>query len=581
MQEKCQNYLHYSAFICTFDCEKIHYVMEKTVKVKCLNNGEELDVPIGSQLEDVFAQSGLQMKYGPTSARVNNKVEGMHYRVYRPKTVEFLDITSASGNRAYIRTLFFIFCKAVSDLGFDPANVSIDIPVSNGYYVNMQLPRPITLEDVGNIRQRMQQIIDATIPIHRHEADTEEVISMFQQMGELSKVKLFRSTGRMNTIYYDIDGYTDYYYGSLLTNTSQIYLFGLEKYRDGMLLRIPSTQHPTELDEMTHQDKMFAIFREHHQWQDIIGIRTVGDLNEAVKRGDTSLLIQVSEALQEKKIAEIAEEIARRSSSLRLVLIAGPSSSGKTTTCKRLSVQLLVNGIRPVGISLDDYFVDRQYTPRDEKGDFDYEHLHALNLTLLNEHINALLNGEEVELPKYDFHTGKSKSSGKKLRLKKDEVLVMEGIHALNPELTAHIPQQQKYRIYASALTTILLDNHNYIPTTDNRLLRRIVRDHKYRGVCAQETIRRWASVRKGENRWIFPYQENADAMFNTAMLFELAVLREQALPLLEEVPEQCHEYAEAYRLRKFLRYFAPIPNREIPPTSLLREFLGGSSFKY
>ena len=385
----------------------------------------------------------------------------------------------------------------------------------------------------------------------------------------------------MNTIYYDIDGYTDYYYGSLLTNTSQIYLFGLEKYRDGMLLRIPSTQHPTELDEMTHQDKMFAIFREHHQWQDIIGIRTVGDLNEAVKRGDTSLLIQVSEALQEKKIAEIAEEIARRSSSLRLVLIAGPSSSGKTTTCKRLSVQLLVNGIRPVGISLDDYFVDRQYTPRDEKGDFDYEHLHALNLPLLNEHINALLNGEEVELPKYDFHTGKSKSSGKKLRLKKDEVLVMEGIHALNPELTAHIPQQQKYRIYASALTTILLDNHNYIPTTDNRLLRRIVRDHKYRGVCAQETIRRWASVRKGENRWIFPYQENADAMFNTAMLFELAVLREQALPLLEEVPEQCHEYAEAYRLRKFLRYFAPIPNREIPPTSLLREFLGGSSFKY
>ena len=287
MQEKCQNYLHYSAFICTFDCEKIHYVMEKTVKVKCLNNGEELDVPIGSQLEDVFAQSGLQMKYGPTSARVNNKVEGMHYRVYRPKTVEFLDITSASGNRAYIRTLFFIFCKAVSDLGFDPANVSIDIPVSNGYYVNMQLPRPITLEDVGNIRQRMQQIIDAAIPIHRHEADTEEVISMFQQMGELSKVKLFRSTGRMNTIYYDIDGYTDYYYGSLLTNTSQIYLFGLEKYRDGMLLRIPSTQHPTELDEMTHQDKMFAIFREHHQWQDIIGIRTVGDLNEAVKRGDT------------------------------------------------------------------------------------------------------------------------------------------------------------------------------------------------------------------------------------------------------------------------------------------------------
>ena len=556
--------------------------MEKKVKVKCLNNGQELEVCVGTKLEEVYAMTGLQMKYGPTSARVNNKMEGMHYRVYRPKIIEFIDITSSSGNRVYTRTLFFIFCKAVKDLGFNPANVWIDIPVSNGYYVDMKLPRPVTLEDVGNIRKRMQQIIDAAIPIHRYESSTDEVIRMFEEAGDLSKVKLIKSSGRLNTLFYDIDGYKDFYYGTLLTNTSQIYLFGLEKYQDGMLLRVPSMEHPSELGEMTHQDKMFTIFREHHQWQDIIRMRTIGDLNEAVRQGYSSRLIQVSEALQEKKIAQIAEEIARRShNGMRVVLIAGPSSSGKTTTCKRLSVQLVVNGILPVGISLDDYFVDREHTPRDEKGDFDYEHLHALNLPLLNEHINALLNGEEIQLPKYDFHTGESKLSGRKLRLHPGEVLVMEGIHALNPELTAQIPQQQIFRIYASALTTILLDNHNYIPTTDNRLLRRIVRDHKYRGVSAQETIRRWASVRKGENRWIFPYQENADAMFNTAMLFELAVLREQALPLLEDVPEHCEEYTEAYRLRKFLRYIKPVPNDEIPPNSLLREFVGGSSFKY
>ena len=556
--------------------------MEKKVKVKCLNNGQELEVCVGTKLEEVYAMTGLQMKYGPTSARVNNKMEGMHYRVYRPKIIEFIDITSSSGNRVYTRTLFFIFCKAVKDLGFNPANVWIDIPVSNGYYVDMKLPRPVTLEDVGNIRKRMQQIIDTAIPIHRYESSTDEVIRMFEEAGDLSKVKLIKSSGRLNTLFYDIDGYKDFYYGTLLTNTSQIYLFGLEKYQDGMLLRVPSMEHPSELGEMTHQDKMFTIFREHHQWQDIIRMRTIGDLNEAVRQGYSSRLIQVSEALQEKKIAQIAEEIARRShNGMRVVLIAGPSSSGKTTTCKRLSVQLVVNGILPVGISLDDYFVDREHTPRDEKGDFDYEHLHALNLPLLNEHINALLNGEEIQLPKYDFHTGESKLSGRKLRLHPGEVLVMEGIHALNPELTAQIPQQQIFRIYASALTTILLDNHNYIPTTDNRLLRRIVRDHKYRGVSAQETIRRWASVRKGENRWIFPYQENADAMFNTAMLFELAVLREQALPLLEDVPEHCEEYTEAYRLRKFLRYIKPVPNDEIPPNSLLREFVGGSSFKY
>ncbi len=539
--------------------------MEKLVKIHIVNNDKDVEVPVGSTIEDVYALSGVEIEHGPISAHVNNKVEGMHYRLYKQKQVEFLDICSSSGSRAYTRSLFFVLCKAVHDL-FTPCKVSIDIPVSNGYFVNLSIGRPITLDDVGAIRRRMQEIIDAALPIHRYETTTEEAIRMFDILHNRSKVKLLKSTGRLYTTYYEIDGYIDYYYGALLTNTKQLYLFGLEKYFDGLLLRLPSREHPNELGEMLHQDKMFGIFKEHHQWQDILGLRTIGDLNETIMNGHSSELIQISEALQEKKIANIADEIAQRKG-VKLVLIAGPSSSGKTTTCKRLSVQLAVNGIHPVGISLDDYFLDREQTPKDDKGDYDFEHLHALNLPLLNEQLSALFRGEEVELPRYNFQKGKSEWSGKKLQLKGNEVLVVEGIHALNPELTSEIPND--------------LDNHNYIPTTDNRLLRRIIRDYKYRGVSAQESIRRWPSVRAGENKWIFPFQENADAMFNTAMLFELAVIKSQAEPLLEQVPENSKEHAEAYRLLKFLRYIRPIPETQIPPTSLLREFLGGSSFNY
>ena len=553
--------------------------MEQTISIHVRNIDKTIEVPMGSTLEEIYEMTGMKMAYGPVSAHVNNKVEGMHYRAYKQKEVEFLDVTSSSGSRAYTRTLFFVLCKAAHDL-FKPCKVAIDIPVSNGYYVNLQIGRPVTLDDAGAIRRRMQEIIDAALPIHRHETTTEEAIALFDSLHNRSKVKLMKSTGTLFTTYYDIDGYVDYYYGSLLTNTKQIYLFGLEKYYDGLLLRIPSKEHPSELGEITNQDKMFGIFKEHHQWQDILGLRTIGDLNEVIGKGYAPQLIQVSEALQEKKIGKIADEIAQRKG-IKLVLIAGPSSSGKTTTCKRLSVQLAVNGIKPIGISLDDYFLDRDKTPLDEKGDYDFEHLHALNLPLFNEQLNALFKGEEVELPRYDFPTGKSLMSGKKLKLHDDNILVVEGIHALNPELTAQIPNEQIFRVYASALTTILLDNHNYIPTTDNRLLRRIIRDHKYRGVSAKDTIHRWPSVRAGENKWIFPYQENADAMFNTAMLFELAVIKSQAEPLLEQVPENCEEHAEAYRLLKFLHYIKPIPDTQIPPTSLLREFLGGSSFEY
>ena len=549
------------------------------IQIRCKNNKKTQKVEIGSTLFDVFSAFDLKMTHGPVSARVNNKVEGMHYRVYNSKDVEFLDMTSSSGSRAYTRTLFFVLCKAVQDI-YPATDVVIDIPVSNGFYVDIRLGRPVVDEDVNIIRRRMQEIIDARMPIRRFTVPTEEAVALFQEKGDVEKVKLLKTSGSIYTTYYKIGDYVDYYYGTLLTNTSQLYLFGLEKYYDGMLLRIPSLKNPDVLGEMTRQDKMFEIFKEHHRWQSILGIRTVGDFNQAIDANHSTDIINISEALQEKKIAKIAEEIASRKG-VKLVLLAGPSSSGKTTSCKRLSIQLAVNGLKPLQISLDDYFVDREKTPKDASGEYDYESIYALDLDLINEQFNALFRGEEVELPKYDFQSGKSKKSGNRLKMNDNNVLVVEGIHALNPELTAHIPQEQIFRVYASALTTILLDNHNYIPTTDNRLLRRIIRDYKYRGVSAQETIHRWPSVRAGENKWIFPFQENADAMLNTAMLYELAVIKMQAEPLLQQVPENCEEYAEAYRLLKFLKYFKGIPYNNLPPTSLLREFLGGSSFHY
>lgn len=553
--------------------------MKQVIQIRCKNNKKSQKVEIGSTLFDIFSAFDLKMTHGPVSARVNNKVEGMHYRVYNSKDVEFLDMTSSSGSRAYTRTLFFVLCKAVQDI-YPATDVVIDIPVSNGFYVDIRLGRPVVDEDVNIIRRRMQEIIDARMPIRRFTVPTEEAVALFQEKGDVEKVKLLKTSGSIYTTYYKIGDYVDYYYGTLLTNTSQLYLFGLEKYYDGMLLRIPSLKNPDVLGEMTRQDKMFEIFKEHHRWQSILGIRTIGDFNQAIDANHSTDIINISEALQEKKIAKIAEEIASRKG-VKLVLLAGPSSSGKTTSCKRLSIQLAVNGLKPLQISLDDYFVDREKTPKDASGEYDYESIYALDLDLINEQFNALFRGEEVELPKYDFQSGKSKKSGNKLKMNDNNVLVVEGIHALNPELTAHIPQEQIFRVYASALTTILLDNHNYIPTTDNRLLRRIIRDYKYRGVSAQETIHRWPSVRAGENKWIFPFQENADAMLNTAMLYELAVIKMQAEPLLQQVPENCEEYAEAYRLLKFLKYFKGIPYNNLPPTSLLREFLGGSSFHY
>ena len=549
------------------------------IQIRCKNNKKTLQIPIGSTLSDIFNSSGLKMQHGPVSAKVNNKVKGMSHRIYMNRDVEFLDMTSSSAVRAYTRTLFFVLCKSVHDI-FPEGEVVIDIPVSNGYYCDLRIGRPVTEADVEAVKRRMQQLIDAALPLKGYNAPTEEVIRLFGERGMTSKVKLLKTKGSLYTIYNEIEGYVDSFYGTLMTNTRELYLFDLVKYYDGLLLRIPSRDDPSKLGELIRQDKMFDIFKEHHRWQSILGISTVGDFNEAVAAGNSTDIINISEALQEKKIAGIADMIAARDG-VRVVLIAGPSSSGKTTFCKRLSIQLLASGLKPRLVSLDDYFVNREDTPLDDKGDYDYESLYALDIPLLNKQFNLLLAGEEVTLPRYDFKTGKSMPDGNTIQLQPNEILLVEGIHALNPELTAQVPAESKFCIYASALTTMLLDTHNYIPTTDNRLLRRIIRDYKYRGCSAQETIHRWPSVRAGENKWIFPYQENADVMFNSAMLFELAVIRTQAEPLLDLVPESAEEYSEAYRLSKFLKYITPLHDRQLPPTSLLREFLGGSSFKY
>lgn len=553
--------------------------MERMLQIRCKNNKKKVDVPLGCNLLDVYRILNLQMPYGPVSAKVNNKVEGLHYRLFNNKDVEFLDVTSASGMRTYTRSLFFLLVKAVEDT-FPGCQLRIAAPIARGYYCKLRMEREVTPEDVALIRERMKQIVAEDIPFHRMQCPTEDAIDLFRQKGMISKVKLLESVGSLYTHYYKLGDSIDYFYGSLLTHTGGLRVFDLIPYHDGCLLRVPSMKDPDKLEEMVNQQKLLDIFDEHHSWQDIVGISTVGDFNRACMDGHATDLINVSEALQEKKIARIADEINSRKG-VRIVLIAGPSSSGKTTFSKRLAIQLMACGLKPYPVSLDDYFVDREKTPLDEHGEYDFESLYALNLELFNTHMKALLAGQEVVLPKYNFQAGKSESSGKVLKLEENMILILEGIHALNPELLPQIDEACKYKIYVSAITTIMLDDHNYIPTTDNRLLRRIVRDFKYRGCSALDTIRRWPSVQAGENKWIFPYQEHADIMFNSALLFELAVIREQAIPLLEQVPENVSEYSEAYRLRKFLRYFVPMPSLQIPPTSLLREFLGGSSFQY
>ncbi len=553
--------------------------MGKTINIRCANTGRIHKVPMGFNLEEVYELLELKMPFGPTSAKVNNKVEGLHFVLFNDKDIEFLDITSPSGHRTYTRSVFFVLYKAAHDL-FPNAMLRIENPVSNGYYCHLDLPGGITLEKVEQLKARMQEIINDDLPFHRLTAHTEDAVKLFREAGLENKAKLLESCGRLYTHYYTLGDVANYFYGSLLVRTSQIYLFDLILYGDGLLIRVPDSKNPSQLRPMRDQPKMFDVFRQQHSWQKILGVTTIGELNAACKAGYANDLINVSEALQEKMISRLADRIAENPN-WKVILIAGPSSSGKTTTSKRLSVQLMACGKRPVPISLDDYFVDREKTPLDENGKYDYESVYAMNIPLFTEQMNALIEGKSVELPRYNFQTGKSEMSGNIVNPTPETIFILEGIHALNPTLTENIPAENKFKIYASALTTILLDNHNYIPTTDNRLLRRIVRDYKYRGCSARDTISRWPSVRAGEEKWIFPFQEEADVMINTAMLFEFGVLREQALPVLEEVPETAPEYSEAIRLRKFLSYLNPISIQALPPTSLLREFLGGSTFRY
>ncbi|MDO4929874.1 MAG: nucleoside kinase [Bacteroidales bacterium] len=553
--------------------------MGKTITIRCKNTGRSHKVPIGFTLEEVYEMLEINLPLGVTSAKVNNKVEGLHFMFFSDKDVEFLDISSPSGMRTYTRSLFFVLYKAVRDL-YPGARLRIDTPVSNGYYCQLEIEGGVTQEVIVALRKRMREIVADDLPFHRHTCPTDEAVARFRADGLEDKARLLEGYGALYTTYYTLDDTADYFYGSLLIKTSQLTLFDLVGYGDGLLLRLPDPKRPGELRPLTEQPKMFDVFREQHRWQHILGVSNVGEFNAACAKGYTNDLINVSEALQEKKFSQLADRIAT-SPDVKVILIAGPSSSGKTTFSKRLSVQLMASGMSPVPISLDDYFVNRADTPRDANGDYDYENVAAMNIPLFNQHMNALLQGEEVELPRYNFQTGMSEKSGNRLRLGSQTLLILEGIHALNPVLTKDIPAKAKFKIYASALTSIMLDDHNYIPTTDNRLLRRIVRDYKYRGYSAEDTIRRWPSVRAGEEKWIFPFQEQADVMINTALLFELAALRAQALPILEQVPENVPEYSEAYRLRKFLHYLKPISTEGLPPTSLLREFLGGSTFKY
>ena len=555
--------------------------MKQMLQICCKNNNIYKEFPIGSSLLDIYYGFNLNFPYQVVSAKVNNRSEGLNFRVYNNKDVEFLDVRDQSGMRTYVRSLCFVLFKAVTEL-FPDGKLFVEHPVSKGYFCNLRIGRPIELEDVTRIKQRMQEIIAENISYHRIECHTAEAVRVFSERGMNDKVKLLETSGSLYTYYYTLGDTIDYYYGNLLPSTGYLKLFDIVKYYDGLLLRIPNKDNPDVLEEVVKQEKMLDVFKEYLNWSYITGLNNAGDFNIACEEGHATDLINVGEALQEKKIAQIADTIFHRGENgnrVKLVLISGPSSSGKTTFSKRLSIQLMTNGLKPFPISLDNYFVDREETPLDENGNYDYESLYALDLELFNQQLQALLRGEEVELPRFNFSLGKKEYKGDKLKIEDNTILILEGIHALNPELTPHIPEEKKFKIYVSALTTISLDDHNWIPTTDNRLLRRIIRDFNYRGYSARETISRWPSVRAGEDKWIFPYQENADVMFNSALIYELAVLKPYVEAQLFGIERECPEYLEAKRLLKFLDYFVGVPTEDIPKNSILREFVGGSCF--
>lgn len=555
------------------------------LQIYCKNNGKSQSFPEGSSLLDIFQGFHLDFPLPVLSAKVNNCSQGLKFRVYQNRDVEFLDITDSSAMRVYIRSLCFVLYKAVCDL-FPGSHLYMEHAISRGYYCNFRKAdgSQASPEDVAMLRTRMQEIIDVDMPFRRSETHTEEAVRIFRERGFEDKVRLLETSESIYTNYYTLGDTVDYYYGALLPSAGYIKVWGLEAYFDGLLLRVPDRNNPSELAPLVEQPKTFEVFTENLKWNDIMGLSNVGDVNHGILKGNASEMIQVAEALQEKKIVKIAEEIEARMHSdnpVRIVLITGPSSSGKTTFCKRLSIQLLTCGIRPMSFSTDDYFVNRVDTPKFPDGSYDFENIAAVDCELMEQNLKGLLAGEEVEVPEYNFTTGMREFNGKKLKLSQNSILIIEGIHALNPRLTYQIPDELKYKIYISALTSVSLDDHNWIPTRDNRLLRRIVRDYNKGAFTARETISLWPSVCAGEDKWIYPYQETADIMFNSALNIEFAVLRNHAEKILSSVPKNCAEYSEAHRLLKFLHYFVPVSDKEIPPTSLLREFVGGSSFKY
>ena len=558
------------------------------LQIRCKNNNKTKSFPEGTSLLDVYHEFAdeLQMPFPVVSAKVNNAPQGLKFRLYQNRDVEFLDARQGSGHRVYVRSLCFVLYKATSDL-FPGSKLFIEHTISRGYYCNFKKKGGESLAegDVERIHQRMEEIIALDMPFRRSEATNEEAIRVFAERGFTDKVKLLETSGQIYSDYYMLGDTVDYYYGPLVPSAGYLKVWDVEPYHDGMLLRVPDWHNPLVLAEKVDMPKTYEMFAEKTRWDIIMRLSNAGDVNKAIMKGHASELIQVSEALQEKKIVQIAEEIDRRfraeENPVRLVLITGPSSSGKTTFCKRLSIQLLACGLRPYSISTDDYFVNRVDTPKLPNGDYDFDNIEAVEYNLLEDHLTRLMKGERVEVPEYNFVTGKREYNGKKVKLSSDSVLIIEGIHALNPLLTQKIDDSKKFKIYISALTSISLDDHNWIPVRDNRLLRRIIRDYNKGAFTAQQTISQWKNVCEAEDKWIFPFQETADAMFNSALNIEFAVLRTHAEIILSSVPKNCPEYSEAHRLLKFIHYFIPVSDKEIPPTSIMREFVGGSSFKY
>ena len=554
--------------------------MNNSIQIYCKNIDRYIDVEGGETLSSLSHRLGDSLGFTPICAHVNNRNRAMSFKLYNPKQVEFLSKSSPSGMRVYIRSLCMMLYRAVETV-CPGTKIRIEHSISNGHYCRL-IGTEVTESLIDRIRTEMRRLADADLPMVRQECLTSDVIKIFKAQGLDDKVSLLETTHELYTTYYSLDGICDSYYGPLAPSTGHLQVFDICPYKEGFLLLGFDSADPDSVPLPISQEKMYSAFTDYLAFDRIIGVSNVGGLNKVVEDRKAAQLIYLAEALHEKAISRISDEITRRyrAGGARVVLIAGPSS-GKTTTTKRLGVQLMTNLLKPQLISLDNYFVNREFTPRDETGDYDYESLYALDLEQFNADLNAIIRGEEVELPYYNFELGCRQYRGDRIKLEEGSLLLIEGIHGLNPELTAHIAEDMKFRIYVSALTTVSIDDHNWIPSTDNRLLRRIIRDAKYRGTTPEETIRRWASVRRGEEKWIFPYQENADAMFNSSLLFELGVMKDYGEELLRRVPGDVAEYAEAYRLRKFLSYFQSIPIHSVPSTSVIREFLGGSSFKY